>query len=631
MNVEHLADRFLASDAAVPLILDGQRGRAQLVLGIDGRMVRTGGLATFTTPEILDLEARLLRLTSEPASAASAATPAAVTEALTHRPELSIEQRAMVEAVCTSTAAMLPIVGRPGSGKTYAAEACVAALRAADVPVLGCAVSATAAAELERAAGVPSTTIASLLGRLGRGEEALVPGTLLLIDEASMVGTRDLARLGHRVHDVGGRVVLVGDPDQHAAVDCGGVFRYLANRTGVLRLVENNRQEDESERLAIEEYRQGRIAGALARYDDAGQVVRCATAGECYDAMVADWYVAWTKGETDPMIAGPNSTRRALNSRARRLLKAEGHLNGPALMVAGRELMAGDLVIARRNDRTLRAPGHRAFVKNGSAGRVVSIDVEASEAVIDFAKEGRIRLPATYLADGHLEHGYARTSYLAQGATHGTGRYHPTDTSGFEEGYVALTRARHQTRLYVVEGEVAVDDEASHGRSQPRDASLDTVTHAMSRRSTNTTAYEHDPSASRVEDLAQRCTPAELQLQRRRLEHLVAGCPPDLSEELAGARRQRDQLASTRRRPWVGRALDKVEAVLIDLETRQAAHDQFRADDADDYETVNVLSRAETSARLRLAISATLQSRELHRSPPSATFDVEPDLGIDIW
>lgn len=49
--VEHLADRFLASDA-VPLIHDGQRGRAQLVLGSDGRMVRTGGLATFTTPEI---------------------------------------------------------------------------------------------------------------------------------------------------------------------------------------------------------------------------------------------------------------------------------------------------------------------------------------------------------------------------------------------------------------------------------------------------------------------------------------------------------------------------------------------------------------------------------------------------
>jgi len=36
--------------------------------------------------------------------------------------------------------------------------------------------------------------------------------------------------------------------------------------------------------------------------------------------------------------------------------------------------------------------------------------------------------------------------------------------------------ADHQTRIYVVEGEAIVDDEAGHGRPEPNDASLDTVT-----------------------------------------------------------------------------------------------------------------------------------------------------------
>ena len=71
--------------------------------------------------------------------------------------------------------------------------------------------------------------------------------------------------------------------------------------------------------------------------------------------MVADWYADHLEGRADPMIAGPNSTRRALNDRARALLKANGELTGDPLLVGGREYLIGDLVVARRNDRRLRA------------------------------------------------------------------------------------------------------------------------------------------------------------------------------------------------------------------------------------------------------------------------------------
>ena len=153
----------------------------------------------------------------------------------------------------------------------------------------------------------------------------LAAGTVVVVDEASMLGTRDLARLADHVRRAGGAIRLVGDPDQHGPVDVGGVFRRLCADRGdrLVRLVENNRQQDHGERLAIAEYRDGHIADALARYDEADKIVRSPTAGQSFDAMIADWYAARLSGHADPMIAGPNSTRQALNDRARTLLKVE--------------------------------------------------------------------------------------------------------------------------------------------------------------------------------------------------------------------------------------------------------------------------------------------------------------------
>ena len=150
----------------------------------------------------------------------------------------------------------------------------------------------------------------------------LAPGSVVVVDEASMLATRDLHRLVAHARRAAGSVVLVGDPDQHGPVEVGGVFQRLCRDRGegLVRLVENNRQTDHTDRLAISEYRDGHVADALARMDNAGRVVRSATAGESFDAMVADWYAAHLDGGADPMIAGPNSTRRALNDRARAMM-----------------------------------------------------------------------------------------------------------------------------------------------------------------------------------------------------------------------------------------------------------------------------------------------------------------------
>lgn len=640
-----LADRFVASGRVVVLDPPEPGRPSDVVVGVGGRRRRRAGSVQYSTPELLAVEGRVLGWAAEGfGRPVPQANTVAVNAALARRPELSGEQVEMVRAVCQSSQAVQPIAGRPGAGKTYAADACVEAFLASGIPVVGCALSATAAAELEAATslgsttGRPATTIARLLSELDDPVSGgFAPGTVLLVDESSMVGTRDLARLGSHLARAGGAMKLIGDPDQHGPVETGGVFRRLVEdgRDSLVSLVDNNRQCGEAERLAIEEYRNGQIAVALARYDEAGQIVRAPTAAACYDAMATDWLVARRNGCTDPMIAGPNTTRRALNARARVMLKAEGELSGPAIVVAGQEFMVGDWVVSRRNDRRLTADGSKAFVKNGSVGIVAEVDELAKELVVDFAREGRIRLPRSYLDSGWVEHGYARTTYGVQGATLDETHYHPGDESRFEEGYVALTRDRRRTRLYIVDGHRLADD-LDHGAHDPKPSGLDTVAAALEQRQARSLAHEADGyAAARAGDRHRDLR--SLRLEREAIEAILADAPSSSAETLLAARRHRDALLA-RRQLWetrqaeattvltgtrghrsratedmttaqreivrVDKALAGIEVRITHHEGRQGERVAFLAEHAPDVERADLLRRAERARELQVRTAA---------------------------
>ncbi len=640
-EVERLADRFLASHRVVVLAGPTSGRNSQVLVGLDNGRIRTGGTAVLSTPELIEIETRLLGWAGKPATPAASA--AAIESVLALQPDLSDEQAAMVRAVCTPSPSIQAVVGRPGSGKTYAASACVQAFAASGVPVVGCAVSATAASELESSVGLvhhtgcPAQTIASLLIDLEQRGDRLAHGTVLLVDEASMVGTRDLARLAAHVQAADGCIKLIGDPDQHTAVDTGGVFKALAAREDptLVRLVENHRQRDHSERAAIDEYRQGDIAAALDRYDTSGKVQRGDTAADTYDALVRDWWADRCAGSASPMLAGTNAARRALNERARVLLKSKGVLTGESLVAHGRELLVGDEVVARHNDRSLHAPGRREFVKNGSVGRVVTIDHERRQVHVAFEHEGVVRIPTEYLAAGHLEHAYARTTYGVQGATLDRARYHPSDASRFEEGYVAITRATDATNLYIVNGELGLDDEDDPRAIEPERSGLGTVIGALERRSEQQLAVETDPRAIEAAALAQAHTLKELTERSRGLDAVLAARPPSVSDEvereeqrLASARARLDALQrakpgwkpSTRRQltekaASTERAIARHEGRLGDLRAQQDAHDAFADEHAAEFEQARILALATSARRLTVRITAVAD-------PPRAALDL---------
>ena len=503
----HLADAFLASDRVTALVGASTGRQRTIVRDQAGTAVRVAGEERFTTPELLELEGQVLFWAQHGfGTAIPQATDASIELALASRPELSEEQVTMVRAVCSATDAVQPIVGRAGSGKTHALAACVEALARSGVPIVGCSVSATAAARLEEAthmeamAGQPCETVAKLLFELDNpGGGGFRPGTVCIVDEASSIGTRDLHRLAGHLQRAGGALKLVGDPDQLSSVDVGGAFRAIAASKGetLISLSANHRQRDEEERLAVADYREGRVAEALARYDAAGKVVRSKTARESLDAMARDWYADRQGGIDEPMIAGPNALRRQLNARARALLKADGTIAGAGLVVGGTEFCVGDEIVTRENSRRLRSPDQRSFVKNGSRGTVVEVDARKVALVVDFTREGRIRLPADYLQRGKVEHAYAQTNFLAQGLDQRRTKYHPTDGSRFEEGYVGITRAIEETRIYIVDGARDHDEtDLIHEPAELVDTGLDTIASALGQRGAQAMAHELDPGVA---------------------------------------------------------------------------------------------------------------------------------------
>jgi conjugative relaxase-like TrwC/TraI family protein len=577
-DVVAMADRFLASDRVVR-VREHRAGlpRQRILDGRSGAFVDDLANASFTTPELAAIEQRLMSLAvGDMASgnrswAGPTAPEAVVDDTLADRPQLSDEQRAMVRAVCGSSAVIRPVVGYPGAGKTYATEACVAALAAANVPVIGCAVTAEAADELARATGLSAgacDTIAHTLLDLDHPEYGgLRPRSVVIVDEASTVSHRDLARLVGHVEAVGGALVMVGDPHQHGAVGPGHFFGWLVNREGAVvpTLRANHRQRDivdadgnvvvslAAERLANLEYREGRIAEALARRDDAGLVTRAASAEDLYDIVAADWLAEWQAGTRDPMITTRNAVRHQLNVRARRLLDEAGELSGPVLDAAGRSFQVGDYVVARENNRRLRSEGDATWwVKNGSRGTVAALHAEAHELTVDFAgaqgSTHRVRLPTTYLAAGHLEWAYALTDYGVQGRTLGRGKAVVDDTTTAAGAYVATTRGRLENRLYLVDGTVADqrDPDTSHGPPSTRESSFDALAARLGAEVPDALIHEADPWAADAGALAARYNLAQLHAALAPLTATLAAAPADVSRRIAGAEAAVETLAARR-------------------------------------------------------------------------------------
>ena len=470
--IERLADRTLADSRVVPLQSSEHGPVGTMRRRTNGRPMDTPKTGSrYSTQELIQLETRLVRrAATDSGEPRGAADENSVLAALSARPSLSDEQVEMVATLTTSGRAVDVVIAAAGTGKTFSLDAARDAWQRSRHHVIGTSLAARAAAELEATAGIPSHTVAGLLADLDLPEHGgLRPNTVLVIDEAGMVGTRLLARVLDHAEAAHAKVVLVGDPRQLPEIDAGGLLRGLGRRIPTIRLTENRRQHEAWERAALAQLRRGDVDQAIAAYEHHGRICTNETAPAARDTMTADWWAATVAGEQALMLATRWYDVDDLNARARARLVDAGMVSGATLTIDERPYQTGDRVMTLRNDR-------RLGVRNGTCAVVTAVDPEQREMTVCTDTGVTLALPARYLDAGHVRHAYATTIHKAQGQTVDRAFVLGSDTLYQEAGYVALSRGRAENRIYVVGGEPR--PEAHAPETQPP-GPVEALTHSL--------------------------------------------------------------------------------------------------------------------------------------------------------
>ena len=418
---------------------------------------------------------------------------------------LAPDQVTAVREIATSGRRVDVLVGPAGSGKTTTLSVLATLWQRVhgEGSVIGLAPSASAAHQLATALGIPTDNTAKWLhesqgpgaahraatltelherrthaGAAGDvAEVRRIGGTitsltsqqetwhlrarqLLIVDEATLAGTVDLSHLVTQAEQAGAKVLLVGDHAQLGSVSAGGGFGMLARTGTPTQLHSLWRFTHQWEAQATRGLRTGN-PGVIEDYRANGRL-HTGTLEAMLDEAYQNWANDRAAGRTSILVAADNVTVSELNTRAHDDALARGEVTGPLITLGGHcgpdrgQVGAGDIIVTRRNDRTLHLPdgGH---VRNGALWAVTATHPDGALTVQPATGQGPgVRLPAVYVAE-HVDLGYATTTHRAQGITVDSSHALADPATSREALYVAMTRGRDANHAYLT-GPGATED-----------------------------------------------------------------------------------------------------------------------------------------------------------------------------
>lgn len=419
-----------------------------------GSVFRHRHQAFLSSPDILAMEDRLLARAEQTTAPALPVAPLSKVFARPHDGlTLTAQQASALEAVATSGRQVDVLVGPAGAGKTTAMRALRAAWTALHGrgSVVGLAPSAAAAQVLADDLGITTDNTAKWLYEHDHGRARFERGQLVIVDEATLAGTRTLDRLTGLAAQSGAKVLLVGDWAQLQSVDAGGAFTMLVTARGhdVPALTEVHRFTHQWEQHASLDLRDG-VAGVIGTYA-AHHRLREGSTAAMIDAAYRAWRTDRATGRSSVLVTDSAESVRLLNERARaeRIRDGDTHAGREAMLADDARCSAGDIVITRRNNRMLRT-SRTGWVRNGDQWKVIDVRPDGS---VEVRRVGRrlgatVILPAQYVAE-NVDLGYAVTAHRAQGLTVDTAHVVVSGSTTRENLYVAMTRGRETNIAYV--------------------------------------------------------------------------------------------------------------------------------------------------------------------------------------
>ncbi len=398
----------------------------------------------YTTKEVIALEEKML---SQVADLKKSANYSPGTATIAIPSFLNAEQKKALYDITQETASIHAVSGMAGTGKTTLLKTAREFWEAQGFEVKGAALAAVAAKGLEDGAGIKSQTIAKFLMDVERAGEAkkniLTAKTILVIDEAGMVGTRQMSELIEAVHRSGGKIVLVGDERQLQPIEHGAPFKAIGERVGTSTLKDIRRQRDEWARSAAKNFAFGETREALQAYAERGLLTVKETRREAMKELVSDWMKDTNPAKERLILAGTKAETEALNKQVQEARQGRGELREHSIKIKESTLYENDRVLFTRNSKMYG-------VNNGDTGTVNGIDLKKRLLTVKLDSGEVVRItPERY---NHVELAYAITTHKAQGKT--VERAYVLVGGMMQDrelSYVQMSRTRGNTKIYTEE------------------------------------------------------------------------------------------------------------------------------------------------------------------------------------
>jgi Ti-type conjugative transfer relaxase TraA len=387
--------------------------------------------------------------------------------------KLDVEQVDAVRHV-TGDCGIAAVVGLAGAGKSTLLDAARIAWEADGHRVIGAALAGKAAEGLEDSSGIRSRTLASWELAWADGRDQLRKGDVLVVDEAGMVSSEQLARVLNVVEGASAKIVLVGDPMQLQPIQAGAAFRAIVERIGFAELIGVRRQREQWARDASRLFARGKVEEALDVYAQNDRIVEDVTRDAVIERLVADWsqareqYKARAESENRVLsgsellaLAQTNDDVRKLNEAIRTVMSGQGALSdGRVVQTArgAREFAIGDRLIFLENARFFEPRAEHLgvqHVKNGMLGTVASTTTESGETLLTVKLDAGREVTFGQGTYRNIDHGYAATVHKSQGATVDRTFVLATGMMDQHLAYVAMSRHRDRADLYMAQEDFA--------------------------------------------------------------------------------------------------------------------------------------------------------------------------------
>jgi len=398
----------------------------------------------YTTTQVRSEEEKLLRFADAVHTRGRAVVKEKFIQRVIHERKLSEEQVKSLRFVTTSENGLSIIEGRAGVGKSHVLKAIRDAYQDHGFRVVGLAPTGAVTTDMAKDEFKEAYTVHKMLFMYKNDRFSLDQNTVLIVDEAAMLGTSAYVELFNVAKSHKCKVILVGDDRQINSVDRGGAFSFLIQKIGSVELTQVRRQTISWQKEVSRTLGQGEVVKAIELLSQNNALNWSATKAESMSALIQ----AWEKNHAqDPakiklILAVRNVEVDALNTAIReiRLRRREIEAKGyECYTQRGREVFSiGDRVCMSQTDKTLG-------IVNGSFGHIKSLSESHCQVALDEGKDVEF-YPQTYHG---LKLGYAATVYKSQGKTLDQVYVLLSGATNSLINYVALSRQTQLLQVFV--------------------------------------------------------------------------------------------------------------------------------------------------------------------------------------